>query len=70
MNAPPKPYERFLMQLPAKVAARSGEPTQTVLERLVRDFRATCPCSSRSQFRDAVSHIKGAIDGSCCGRPR
>lgn len=55
------PYERFLAELPAKVAARTGEPTQAVLERLVRDFRTTCPRSSLNQFRDAVSEIKRAM---------
>lgn len=56
------PYERFVSQLPAKVAARAGERQQTVLERLVREFRATCPRSSLNQFRDAVSEIRKAMD--------
>lgn len=55
------PYERFLADLPAKVAARTGEPARRVLESLVRDFRATCPRSSLGQFRDAVSEIKRAM---------
>lgn len=55
------PYERFVSGLPAKVAARTGEPTQRVLETLVRDFRMTCPRSSLNQFRDAVSEIKRAM---------
>jgi len=55
------PYERFVSGLPAKVAARNGEPALAVLEGLVRDFRATCPRSSLNQFRDAVSAIKRAM---------
>lgn len=56
------PYERFVSGLPAKVAARTGEPAQRVLETLVRDFRMTCPRSSLNQFRDAVSAIRKAIE--------
>ena len=55
------PYERFLAELPAKVAARTGEPTQAVFVRLVMDFRTTCPRSSLNQFRDAVSAIRKAM---------
>lgn len=55
------PYERFVSGLPSKVAARTGEPSQRVLERLVREFRTTCPRSSLNQFRDAVAEIRKAM---------
>lgn len=65
MHMAQTPYERFLMQLPTKVAAHGGERRQAVLAMLVRDFRNTCPRSSLNQFRDAVTEIRKAIDGSC-----
>ena len=61
MNAPPKPYERFLQSLPTRIDAPAGKPRATVFERLRQEFRAACPNSSAGQYGQAMKAIRGAI---------
>ena len=61
MNAPPKPYERFLQSLPARIDAHAGKPRETVFERLRQEFRAACPNSSAGQYGQAMKAIREVL---------
>ena len=61
MNAPPKPYERFLQSLPTRIDAHAGKPRATVFERLRQEFRAACPNASASQYGQAMKAIREVL---------
>jgi len=60
MNAPPKPYERFLQSLPTYSAQRSHGPNYRLYESLKRDFGTACPNASQAQYEAAMIAIAKA----------
>lgn len=60
MNAPPKPYERFLQSLPTYSAQRSHGPNWRLYTELKRDFERACPGSTPQQYEQAMRAIAKA----------
>ena len=60
MNAPPKPYERFLQSLPTYSAQRSHGPNWRLYEELKRRFSSACPESTPQQYEAAMRAIAKA----------
>ncbi len=60
MNAPPKPYERFLQSLPTYSAQRSHGPNWRLYEELKRNFVAACPGATPAQYEAAMRAIAKA----------
>ena len=58
MNAPVRPFERFISSLPAHSARR--EPNYNLFEQLKREFVSTCPGASSAQYEAAVRAIAKA----------
>lgn len=56
------PFERFIDALPAKVAARSGEPIEPRFERLKREYRKANPQSGHAQYAQAMQAIRSALE--------
>ena len=58
------PFERFIDALPAKVAARAGEPVEPRFERLKREYRAANPQSGHAQYAQAMQAIRSALEAT------
>ena len=60
MNAPPKPYERFLQSLPTFSAQRNSGPNWRLYDELKRNFVADCPSVTPQQYEAAMRAIAKA----------
>ena len=60
MNAPPKPYERFLQSLPTYSAQRSHGPNYRLCDELKRQFTTACPGATPTQYEQAMRAIAKA----------
>jgi len=60
MNAPLRPYERFLQSLPTFSAQRSHGPNWRLYEELKRDFARACPGTTPQQYEAAMQAIAKA----------
>ena len=56
------PFERFCDELPAKVAARAGEPVEPQFQRLKREFRKANPEAGQAQYARAMQAIRSALE--------
>ena len=60
MNAPPKPYERFMQSLPTFSAQRSHGPNWRMYEELKKQFSFACPGATPQQYEAAMRAIAKA----------
>jgi hypothetical protein len=58
VNAPLRPYERFVSSLPAHSSRR--EPNYNLYEQLKREFVSACPTATPAQYTAAMQAIAKA----------
>lgn len=60
MNAPLRPYERFLQSLPTYSAQRSHGPNYRLYDEIKRQFTSACPGATPQQYEAAMRAIAKA----------